>query len=220
MRKLSSYIDYSLLRPDATREEIAKLCAEARRYSFCTVCIPPYFVQQAKILLLNSPVKICTVISFPFGYSTVATKVEEAKKAIQDGADELDVVINIAALLSHDLNYLKNDIESVATACNMQDRIMKAIIETAFLSTDQIIQVAGICALAGVNFVKTSTGYASRGATVEDIKILRANLPEKIRIKAAGGIKTVEFAKELIAAGADRIGCSNISKMQEYFENE
>ena len=173
------------------------------------VCVPPYFVQLAKKILNNTPVKIVTVVGFPFGYNTVSSKVEEVKKAINSGAHEIDMVMNIAALKSKDLSTLQNDIQSVVTACQLQNRICKVIIETGNLTEDELKLACKICVDCEADYVKTSTGYGLSGASLETVQLMRKILPARVKIKASGGIKNRKFAQELIQAGANRIGTSS-----------
>jgi deoxyribose-phosphate aldolase len=215
---LAKHIEHTILKPDCTKEDIIKLCNEAIEYGFYGVCVSPYFVQLAKKTIGKKPVKIITVAGFPMGYSTVGAKVEEAKKAIISGADEIDMVMNIAAFKSDDIQTVQNDIQSVVTVCHLQNKKVKVIIETAYLSDDEIRKACKICADCEVDFVKTSTGYASKGAEAKTVKIMRESLPSKIKIKAAGGIKTRKQAMELFVAGADNLGCSSSIKIIE--ENE
>jgi deoxyribose-phosphate aldolase len=189
--------------------DIKKLCEEAIEHGFFGVCVPPYFVKHASILLKDSSVKIVTVAGFPLGYNTTPAKVEEARKAMDEGAHEIDMVMNIAALKNNDLNFVQNDIQSVATLVQLKGCKLKVIIETALLSNDEKVKACEICAKVGVDFVKTSTGFASSGAKLKDIELMRKNLPANIKIKASGGIKTKEQAKDLVKAGADRLGTSS-----------
>lgn len=212
---LAPYIEHTLLKADCTAQEIIKLCEEADLHEFAGVCVPPYFVQLAKKTIKNPHTKIVTVIGFPFGYGAVSSKVEETKKAINSGAHEVDMVLNISAYKSGDLSNVQNDVQSVVTACHLQNRKVKVIIETAYLQAEDIKVICKICADCEVDFVKTSTGFAPEGATVEKVKLMRKYLPQKIQIKASGGIKTAAFAKELIEAGANRIGTSSGIKMME-----
>lgn len=208
MEEINKYIEHTNLKPNCTAEDVIKLCEEAVANQFYAVCVSPYFVQLAKKTIKKAPVKIVTVIGFPFGYNTVASKVEETKKAIIGGADELDVVMNIAAFKSGDDATVLNDLQAVVMACHLQNKVAKVIIETALLTNEEIEKACRLCIDAEADFVKTSTGYADRGASKEDIVIMRKALPVKIKIKAAGGIKTIEQATELIEAGANRIGTS------------
>ena len=206
---LPEYVESTNLKPDCTLQQITSLCEEAITSGFYGVCVSPYYVQSAKKILKKSPVKIITVVGFPLGYSTTSAKVEETKKAIISGADEVDMVINIAALKSGDLQTVQNDIQAVVTACHLQNKVCKVILETAYLTEAEIKQVCRMCVDADTDFVKTSTGYANQGATVESVQLLHTILPKKIKIKAAGGIKSIEQALELIEAGAARIGTSS-----------
>jgi len=208
MTDLKTTIEHTNLKPDCTNVEVVKLCEEAIEHGFYGVCVSPYFVQLAKKTIKKNPVKIITVVGFPLGYSTVAAKVEEAKKAIISGADEVDMVMNIAAFKSDDFATVLNDIQAVTTACHLQNKIVKVIIETAYLSNEEIEKACRLCMDCEVDFVKTSTGFAPTGATVEAVELMRKTLPPKIKIKAAGGIRDAEFAEKLINAGATRIGAS------------
>jgi deoxyribose-phosphate aldolase len=209
MSDLKTYIEHTNLKPDCTQQEVIKLCEEAVDNGFYGVCVSPYFVQLAKKTIKKSPTKIITVVGFPLGYSTVAAKVEETKKAIISGADEVDMVMNIAAFKSGDFVTVLNDIQAVTTACHLQNKIVKVIIETAYLNNQEIEKACRLCMDCEVDFVKTSTGFASIGATVEAVELMRKTLPAKIKIKAAGGIKDIAFAEKLINAGAVRLGTSS-----------
>ena len=205
---LASKIDHTLLKADASEKEIKKLCAEAKEYGFAGVCVPPYFVRKCKLWLSDTKVKVVTVAGFPLGYSHTPAKVEEARRAIDEGADEIDMVINLIALKAGDWNYLKNELTSAATIIQLRGGKLKVILETGLLTKEEIIKACELCKELTVDFVKTSTGFIEPGATVEVVKLLRANLPKGIKIKASGGIGTKEFALQLIEAGADRIGSS------------
>ena len=204
---LASYIDHTLLQPDCKRADIIQLCKEAIAHQFYAVCIPPYFVKVAVGELKNSQVKVATVIGFPLGYSTTAAKVEEIKKALIDGVDELDVVINLAAVKSSDWAHVENDIDSATRMVHMKGKVIKLIIEASLLTNEELLKLCEICTRVGVNFVKTSTGYFG-GATPVLVKTLRENLPSSIKIKASGGIRSKLDATALIEAGADRLGSS------------
>lgn len=205
---LTKYIEHTNLKPDCTQQDVIRLCEEAVEHHFYGVCVSPYYVQLAKKSIKKAPVKIITVVGFPFGYNTVASKVEETKKAIISGADEVDVVMNIAAFKSGDDATVLNDLQAVIMACHLQNKIAKVIIETALLSKEEIERACRLCVDSEADFVKTSTGFASGGARVEDIELMRKTLPAKIRIKAAGGIKDAAAAEAMINAGAARIGTS------------
>ena len=211
--ELNKYIEHTMIKPNCTEDEIINLCNEAVEHKFYGVCVPPFFVQLAKKAIKKADVKIITVIGFPLGYNSVSSKVEETKKAITSGAHEVDMVMNIAAFKSGDIVSVQNDIQSVTTACHLQNKQVKVIIETAYLSDEEIIQACKICANCEADFVKTSTGFASSGATIAAIELMRKTLPAKVKIKAAGGIRDAAFAEKLIAAGAERIGASASVKM-------
>lgn len=207
--ELNKYIEHTNLKPDCTQAEVIKLCEEAIQHRFYGVCVSPYHVQVAKKAIKKEPIKIITVVGFPFGYNTVASKVEETKKAIIGGADEIDVVMNIAAFKSGDDVNVLNDLQAVIMACHLQNKVAKVIIETALLSKEEIEKACRLCVESEADFVKTSTGFAPYGARVEDVELMRKVLPAKTKIKAAGGIKDTETAQKLIDAGASRIGTSS-----------
>jgi len=208
-KDIASRIDHTLLKPDISIEKIKALCNEGIEYGFAAVCVPPYFVTQSKQFLEESKVKLATVIGFPFGYSHSLIKVEEAKRAMDDGAAELDVVMNLAAFFSgYDKDVLK-EIQSITQLAHLKNKQVKWIIETGLLSSNDIRKACAIAIKGEVDYVKTSTGFSGEGATVEVVQLLRDLLPKKIKIKASGGIKTREQAEALIAAGADRIGTSS-----------
>ena len=206
--KLNQYIDHTILKPTTLISEIENLCAEAKKYHFAAVCIPPNFVKKAKVLTEGSAVKVATVIGFPFGYSAVEAKIAEILLAIVDGADELDVVINISAIKNNDWLYLANEINHIMPIIRSKNKVIKIIIESGILTDDEIIKCCEIYGLAGIDYLKTSTGYAEKGATVEAVKLFRLHLPDAVQIKASGGIRDYAFAKQLIDAGATRLGCS------------
>ncbi|MFK7933472.1 MAG: deoxyribose-phosphate aldolase [Saprospiraceae bacterium] len=205
---LAASIDHTLLRPNSTLSEIARLCEEAKEYSFAAVCVSPYFVKRSVDFLADSPVKVTTVIGFPNGYSTTAAKVEEIKRALNDGADEVDVVINVSAVKDKNWHYVANDIESTTMAVHLRGKVIKIILETGLLEKEEVLRLCQICEKAGVNYVKTSTGFNGEGATVEIVKLLRQNLSEDIRIKASAGIRSAQTATKLLEAGASRLGTS------------
>ena len=206
---IAGYIDHTVLKPTTTLADVEKLCAEAMNYKFAAVCVPPLFVKKAKKLTAGSEVKVATVIGFPFGYSAIEAKVAEVVLAIIDGADELDLVINISAIKNDDWQFLANEINAILPIVKNKGKIIKIIIESGILTDDEIIKCCDLYGAAGVDFMKTSTGYAEKGASVEAVQLIRKHLADKIRIKASGGIKSYTFAKQLIEAGADRLGCSS-----------
>jgi deoxyribose-phosphate aldolase len=205
---IAKYIEHTNLKANCTADDVINLCNEAVEHGFYGVCVAPYYVQLAKKTLKKNETKIISVVGFPLGYSTVSSKVEDTKKAITAGAHEIDMVINIAAFKSGDIAAVQNDIQAVITACHLQNKHAKVIIETCYLNEEEIKTICKICADCEADFVKTSTGFGPEGATVEGVKLMRKYLPAKTKIKAAGGIKSLAFAKELIEAGADRIGTS------------
>lgn len=207
MIKLASYIDHTVLKPTTSHTDIEKICKEANEYGFAAVCVPPVWVPEA-VGLVTGGVKVATVIGFPFGYSVVKAKLAEVELAIADGADELDIVINLAALKAGRWSLLEEEMRVMAIRAHAARRLVKVIIETGLLTDEEIIRCCKLYARVGVDFLKTSTGYAEKGATAATVELMRQHLPEGIRIKASGGIRTAEFARELIGAGADRLGCS------------
>lgn len=204
---LAPFIDHTILKPTTVPADVENLCQEALKYRFAAVCVPPYYVSEVKQALVNSKVKTATVIGFPFGYSHHTAKVAEVAQAINDGADEVDMVINIAALKNKDLALLETEISEVVKLTEGKITI-KLIIESGILTDEEIIKCCELYRHYPIDFLKTSTGYAERGATVEAVQLMRHHLPSSIQIKASGGIKTYEFAKQLVDAGATRLGCS------------
>lgn len=205
-KELAGIIDHTLLKPEATPVDIQKLCQEAREYHFCSVCINPVFVPLAKEELAGSAVKVCTVIGFPLGATSAFAKAAEARDAAAWGADELDMVIRIGALKSGLYQDVHNDIASVVSASG--GRLVKVIIETVLLTDSEKQAACKIAVEAGADFVKTSTGFSRGGATVEDVKLMRAVVGPKIGVKASGGIRDRETALRMVEAGASRLGLS------------
>jgi deoxyribose-phosphate aldolase len=205
---IASYIDHTILKPTTQNADIDQLCAEAVQYRFAAVCVPPPYISRARSATQQSEVKTATVIGFPFGYSTIEAKVAEVKQAITDGADELDIVINLCALKNGDWDYLSREIVACLQPVRLHRKVVKIIIESGILTDEEIVKCCGLYAKHKVDFVKTSTGYAEKGASVHAVRLMRANLPAEIEIKASGGIRTFAFAEELVLAGASRIGAS------------
>jgi len=206
---LARYIDHTILKPTTSHIEISKICREAVEYGFAAVCVPPPFVAFAlRELGGRGGVKVATVIGFPFGYSVASAKLAEVEQALADGADELDVVINLVALKAGDWGLLEKEMRLLTTAIHTAGKIVKVIIESGVLSDEEIIRCCSVYSGVGVDFLKTSTGYAEKGASVEAVRLMRAHLPAGVRIKASGGIRTAALAQQLIDAGADRLGCS------------
>jgi deoxyribose-phosphate aldolase len=205
---LAHMIDHTVLRPDATQDQIARLCYEARKYGFASVCVNPGNVKLCAQLLKGSNVLVCTVVGFPLGATSTETKVFEAQQAIRDGTTEVDMVINIGALKSRDYELVERDIASVARASHADNAILKVIIEAALLTDEEKVAACQLAKVADADFVKTSTGFGPGGATVEDVALMRRVVGPTMGIKAAGGIRTFEDAQKMIAAGATRIGAS------------
>lgn len=208
MMEINRYIDHTILKPTTTLEDIKQLCMQCVEYDFAAACVPPLYVKLAKQFLGGTNTKVATVIGFPFGYSAIEAKVAETVLAIVDGADELDLVINISAIKNNDWEYLEKEIAHIMYIIREKKKVIKIIIESGILLEEEIVKCCRLYAKYGVDFMKTSTGYAERGATLEAVRLMRDNLPANIRIKASGGIRTFVFAKELIDAGATRIGAS------------
>ena len=206
-KSYASYIDHTLLKPEATKEQIQRICAEAKEYGFASVCVNPTWVSLAAAELKEVASKVCTVIGFPFGASTSATKAFETKDAIANGADEIDMVINIGALKSKQYKAVEKDIRAVVEAAN--GTLVKVIIETCLLSKEEKIKACELAVSAGADFVKTSTGFSTGGATVEDVALMRQTVGPKIGVKASGGVRSLEDLESMVKAGATRIGASS-----------
>jgi deoxyribose-phosphate aldolase len=205
---LAKLIDHTLLKPDATQQEIAQLCFEARKYGFASVCVNPTWVPLCAQLLKGSSVKVCTVIGFPLGATSSETKAFETETAIRQGATEIDMVINIGALKARDLETVAKDIRGVVNTAHAKNIIVKVIIETALLTDEEKTIASLISKEAGADFVKTSTGFAGGGATVHDVELMRKAVGPQMGVKASGGVRTYEDAASMIKAGATRIGAS------------
>jgi deoxyribose-phosphate aldolase len=234
--KIASYIDHTLLKPTATHIDINKMCNEALVYGFAAVCVPPPLVRTASSLvqpgtgedataedaasaaeaaapttaaaIAQPAIKVATVIGFPFGYSTAAAKLAEIEQAIADGADELDIVINLVALREGYWDQLEEEMRMLTLRAHTSGKLVKVIIESGILTDEEIIRCCSVYSHVGVDFLKTSTGYAEKGASLAAVQLMRQHLPQKIKIKASGGIRDYAFAAALIEAGADRLGCS------------
>ena len=201
-KPLNKFIDHTLLKPTCLVSDIEKLCAEAKQYDFAAVCVPPPFVKLAKEKTEGTSVKVATVIGFPFGYSATEAKIAEIILAMVDGADELDVVANISAIKNGD------EINHILPIVRSKQKVIKIIIESGVLTNDEIIKCCDIYGVAGIDYLKTSTGYAEKGASVEAVTLFRKYLPDNVQIKASGGIRDYATAQSMIEAGATRIGCS------------
>jgi len=213
---LAPYIDHTLLKPGLLLADVEKLCNEAVAYGFAAVCVPPLMVKPAinTLAQLNKQapanvVKVATVIGFPFGYCAIEAKLAETVLAIVDGAGELDVVINYTAIKNNDWQLVANEINHLMPIIKSKGRVIKVIIESGMLTNDEIIKCCDLYGAAGVDFIKTSTGYADKGASVEAVTLMRKHLNDAVQIKASGGIRDTAFAKALVAAGATRLGCSS-----------
>ena len=216
--ELNSYIDHTNLKKDALIEDIEKLCEEAMKYHFASVCVYPYFVKAVSEYLKGSNVEICTVVGFPNGMNTTNVKVYEAIDAIENGATEIDMVINISALKNKEYDYIKNEIEEIRDAIG--GKTLKVIIETCLLTDEEIVKMTEICNDTFVNFIKTSTGFDKEGAKVEDIELINKHKGAVLEIKASGGIRDIKTAEAMIKAGATRIGTSSGVKLMNIEEKE
>ena len=206
---IAQFIDHTILKPGTTLADIEKICEEALQYGFAAVCVPPYYVRDARQILDNNhTVKVATVVGFPFGYSHYKAKRTETEQALKDSADEIDMVMNLAAFKSNDLAYLESEIKEITDLLKDEKTVLKVIIESGILEEEEIIKCCALYQHFPVDFLKTSTGYAEKGATLEAVALMRQHLPAHIQIKASGGIKSYAFAKQLIDAGATRLGCS------------
>ncbi|HNW93063.1 MAG TPA: deoxyribose-phosphate aldolase [bacterium] len=203
---MARYIDHTLLKATATREEVLKLCAEAKQYTFASVCVNTHWVKLCAEQLAGTPVKVCTVVGFPLGAMSIAGKAAETMAAIADGAGEIDMVLNIGALKSGDLATVKQDIAAVVQAA--QGRVTKVILETSLLTDKEKVIACQLSKEAGAHFVKTSTGFSTGGATIADIALMRQTVGPEMGVKASGGVRDREGAEDMIRAGATRIGAS------------
>lgn len=207
--KLSKFIDHTYLKPTATKADIVKVCTEAKKYDFASVCVNPVNVAIVKKELSGSDVKVCSVIGFPFGTHSTTMKVAEAKEVLAAGADEVDMVINVGKLLEGDDAYVENEIKAIANEVHRKAALLKVIVETCYLNEEKIAAICSIVESAGADFIKTSTGYGSRGAVPEDIVLFKKYLKKGTKIKASGGIRTPEDAKVYLDLGCSRLGTSN-----------
>lgn len=214
--ELNSYIDHTNLKKDALIEDIEKLCEEAVQYHFASVCVYPYYVKAVSEYLKDTNVEVCTVIGFPNGQSTTNTKVYEAIDAVENGASEIDMVINISALKNKDFDYVKNEIEEIRDSIG--GKVLKVIIETCLLTDEEIVKMTQICNDTFVNFIKTSTGFDKEGANIHVVELINANKNEVLEIKASGGIKDIKTAEAMIRAGATRLGTSSSVKLMQVNE--
>jgi deoxyribose-phosphate aldolase len=208
MKNLNRYIEHTALHAAVNEQDIQTVLDQAKKYNFLGVCIPPFWVKKAKRELSELDIQLVTVVGFPLGYSMTQTKVFETEQAIKDGTDEIDVVWSITGFKSR-MNWPKIELARLANLCHEEEKLLKVIIETALLQEEELLEACHICTDAGVDFVKTSTGFADKGAQIATIQRMREILPSQVGIKASGGIKTLDQAEAMIAAGADRIGTSS-----------
>ena len=207
IKEILKYVDHTLLKQEATWEQMKVICDDAMKFSTASVCVPPSFVKQCKDYCGNN-MKICTVIGFPNGYNTTAVKVFETEDAVKNGADEIDMVINIGWAKEKKFDLIKEEIEAIKTACD--GKILKVIVETCLLSEDEKIELCKVVTEAKADFIKTSTGFSTAGATREDIKLFSENIGENVKMKAAGGIASLSDAEDFLKLGAERLGTSRI----------
>lgn len=210
MKHILKTVDHTILKATTTWEDIKILCDEAINMNVASVCIPPSYVKRA-VEYLNSKIKVCTVIGFPLGYQTTATKVFEAEDAIKNGADEVDMVVNISDIKNGDYEKIENEIKEIKAIIG--NKILKVIIETCYLEEYEKVKMCEIVTVSGADFIKTSTGMGTGGATLEDIKLMKEHVGENVKIKAAGGVKSISDAEKFIEAGAERLGTSSICKI-------
>ena len=212
---LAALIDHTILKPEATRDEVVKVCQEARQYTFASVCVNPYWVPLVARELRGTPVKVCTVVGFPLGATSTESKVAETEIAVRSGAQEIDMVINVGLLKSGDHEAVRRDVQQVADTAHRGGAILKVILETALLTDEEKATACSLCKLAGADFVKTSTGFSKHGATANDVALMRKVVGPGMGVKASGGIRTLEDLRTMTAAGASRIGASASVKIIE-----
>ena len=219
-RSIASLIDHTLLKADAGYEDIGKICEEAKRYGFASVCINPHMVSRASRILANSPVRVCTVVGFPLGATLGEVKAFEAEASIVNGAHEIDMVLNIGALKSKDLVTVGRDIQLVVQACHAREAICKVIIETAYLTDEEKISACSLAKASGADFVKTSTGFGPGGASAKDVALMRSVVGDDVGVKASGGIRDWKVLQEMVQSGATRIGASASVKILQEAKNQ
>ncbi|MBV9294684.1 MAG: deoxyribose-phosphate aldolase [Acidobacteriaceae bacterium] len=206
---IASLIDHTLLKPDATQSDIARLCNEAREFRFASVCVNPHWVRFALESLAGSDVRLCTVVGFPLGANEISTKIVETNRALTQGASEIDMIQNIGALRSGDVQLVETEIATLAQLAHSSGAILKVILETCLLSEEEIITACQLAGRAKADFVKTSTGFSTGGATVENVKLMRRIVGSSMGVKASGGIRTLDTIRQMVEAGANRIGTSS-----------
>ena len=208
MKAFNKYFDHTLLKPEATENDIRRLCEEAKEHDFASVCVNGCYVPLAVSLLEGSDIKVAAVAGFPLGASSSEVKVFEANDALENGADEIDMVMNIGALKDRRYAVIEDEIATIAGLCDEYDAVLKVILETCLLTDNEIMQACRLAKKSGADFVKTSTGFSSRGASVRNVQVMKKAVGSSMSIKASGGIKTLADAQAMIKAGADRLGCS------------
>lgn len=217
MKEFNKYFDHTLLKADATESQIMNICHEAVEYNFASVCVNSCNVRMCVKALQLSDVNVATVVGFPLGAMSTVGKVSETTQALNDGASEIDTVINIGALKDGRYSLIKNELKQLVDVCHASGAILKVIIETCLLTEDEKIAACKLVSDSGADYIKTSTGFSTGGATIDDIKLMKTNIAPNVRIKAAGGIRTLQDAKSFITAGASRLGCSaSVNIMNEY----
>lgn len=208
--EINKYLEHTLLKPDTSGAQITRLCEEAKQYNLKAVCVPPFFVKHASNQLENSLVRLVTVVGYPLGYSTISAKIEEVKRAVDEGVHEVDVVANIAAIKDNKWGYTQNDLDSATRAAHLHGKLVKIIVEADLLTNEELKRLCELCSEIGVNYIKTSSGYHNQVATPELVRRIKSYvLNPDIKIKASGGIRTFEQAQQLIEAGATRLGTSS-----------
>lgn len=215
---MNKYIDHTVLKAFATTSDIKKLCEEAKEYDFKSVCVNPYFVSLANELLKDSGVLVCTVIGFPLGANTISVKEFETKDAVANGADEIDMVINVGKAKEHNFEYIEKEIAAVVKAS--QGKLVKVIIETCYLTDEEKEEVCKAATRAKADFVKTSTGFGTGGATEHDVALMKKNISSDMKVKASGGVRNLADAKKMVAAGAERIGASSGAQIMKELKGE
>ncbi|HYF04117.1 MAG TPA: deoxyribose-phosphate aldolase [Patescibacteria group bacterium] len=219
--KIAHIIDHTLLKPDATQQQIEVLCQEALENEFASVCVLPYYVPLCSQILQNSLVKVCTVIGFPLGATLTEAKIAEAHSVLKNGAQELDMVLNIGALKNGSFLYVQNEIDALAKKAHENGAILKVIIETCLLSEEEKLKACELVTNAGADFIKTSTGFSTGGATIEDVVLLKNHVGQNVRVKASGGIRDLKAAAAMIEAGAERLGTSSgVKIVREHLSGE
>jgi len=215
MQNINEYIEHTNLKPTLNYDDMDRLVAEALQYNFAGICVPPYWVKKVRRDLGKAPVQLVTVVGFPLGYNRAEVKMQEIESALKEGANELDIVVNLTAIKSKAYPWIKQEMSWFSKVIHEHEAMMKVILETAYLNEQEIIETTKVCVDAGVDFMKTSTGFAPEGATVEHVKLLHEITPDTVGVKASGGIRSYEKALAMIKAGAERIGTSSGVKIME-----